>query len=84
MFFEDVVYEPVRNGELHWAVAFECVIIYLRMLEAQVDINHGFTLSDIHHRSGGIDAIRKEATDNAHDVYPAAFFRAHGGTPLMD
>ena len=84
MFLEDVVYEPVRNGELHWAVAFECVIIYLRMLEAQGDIDLGFSLSDIHLRAGGIDAIRKEATDTAHCIYPAAFFRAHGGTPLHD
>ena len=34
-FLEDVVYEPLRAGVIVWPVAFECMIIYLRMLESQ-------------------------------------------------
>ena len=80
-FLEDVVYEPVRAGVLSWPVAFECVVIYLRMLEAQ-DSSSNYTLSNIHSRAGGIDAVRSEATAIAKDLYPAACFRTHGGMPF--
>ena len=32
-FLDLVVYEPVRTGSIAWEVAFECLIIYLRMVE---------------------------------------------------
>ena len=81
-FLEDVVYEPVRSGVLSWPVAFECVVIYLRMLEAQAS-GSIYTISNIHSRAGGIDAVRSEATAVAKDLYPAAFFRSHGGKPFV-
>ena len=78
-FLEDVVYEPLRAGVIVWPVAFECMIIYLRMLEAQDGAS--YSLSTIYHRAGGIDSVRAEATRAAHLLYPAAFFRTHGGIP---
>jgi hypothetical protein len=79
VFLEDVVYEPLRAGVIVWPVAFECMIIYLRMLESQTGAT--YNLSTIYHAAGGIDAVRAEATRAAHLLYPAAFFRSHGGNP---
>ena len=75
-FLDNVVYEPIRLGAVKWPVAFECLIIYLRMLEAQS--GDTYTLSNIFTRSGGIDATRAEATLVATDLYPAVFLRTHG------
>ena len=77
-FLDEVVYEPVRMGVLPWPIAFECMILYLRMLET-----HGSTyiLSTIVHACGGIDAIRLEASSIAHQRYNSAFFRTLGGKP---
>ena len=77
-FLDDVIYEPIRMGVLTWPIAFECMILYLRLLES-----HGssYKLASIVHTCGGIDAIRMEATTIAHDRYPAVFFRTHGGKP---
>ena len=79
VFLEDVVYEPLRAGVIVWPVAFESMIIYLRMLESQGGAS--YNLSTIYHSAGGIDAVRAEATRAAHLLYPAAFFRSHGGIP---
>ena len=79
-FFEEVVYDPVASGSVHWCVAFECVIVYLRMLEAQGP-SGTYTISNIVYRAGGIDSIRSQAARIARDHYPAAFFRPHGGNP---
>jgi len=78
-FLEDVVYEPVRLGVLQWPVAFECLVIYLRMLEAH---SSSYKLKTIVHQAGGIDSIRAQALKEAQDRYSAAFFRTHGGNPL--
>ena len=32
-FLDDVIYEPLRTGEVPWPVAFELMILYLRMIE---------------------------------------------------
>ena len=32
-FLEDVIYEPIRTGALPWMVAFESLILYLRLVE---------------------------------------------------
>jgi hypothetical protein len=77
---EDVIYEPLRSGALDWPVAFECFVIYLRMLEAQ-GASASYTVVDIFHKAGGIDAVRAEAARIARVHYPAAFFRTHGGNP---
>ena len=79
-FLEEVVYEPVHNGTVPWCVAFECVIIYLRMIEAQGGTG-GFTIANIVFKAGGIDSIRAQATAIALDHYPSATFRPRGGTP---
>ena len=61
-----------------WPVAFECMILYLRMVEA-----HGSTynIATVVHTCGGIDAIRQEAQAIAYDRYPPVFFRTLGGKP---
>ena len=77
---EDVIYEPTRSGVIAWPVAFECLVVYLRMLEAQGAVKR-YNVSDIYLKAGGIDAVRAEATHTAKALYPAVFFRTHGGTP---
>ena len=79
-FLDEVVFDPMRVGNMAWPVAFECMILYLRMVEA-----HGsnYNIASIVHTCGGIDAIRQEATSIAHDRYPSAFFRSPGGKPGM-
>jgi len=76
-FLEDAYFEPINNG-LHWAIAFECVILYLRMVEAQPNLYH---ISTVLFKSGGMDAIRSEALSIAKTHYPAEFFRGLGGNP---
>ena len=78
---EDIVYEPVRTGSLPWFVAFECFILYLRLLESQGSSSR-YNASNIYHLSGGIDSMRTQAWSVAREFYPAAFFRTHGGNPL--
>ena len=78
---EDVIYEPTRSGVISWPVAFECLVVYLRMLEAQGSTKR-YNVSDIYLKAGGIDAVRAEATRTATALYPAVFFRTHGGTPF--
>ena len=77
-FLDDVVYEPVRLGVIPWPVGFECLLIYLRMLESQAQ-HQIYTLANIVSRAGGMDAIRAEAATVAHSLYPAAFFRGVAG-----
>ena len=84
-FFEDIFYEPVRSGVITWPVAFECIILYLRMIEASPDV---YTLGNVVHRAGGLDAIRSQATTLASSHFPSsvlspgsAFFRGLGGIP---
>ena len=80
-FLEDVVYEPLRAGIIVWPVAFECMIIYLRMLESHNSAS--YNLSTIYHSAGGIDAVRAEATRAAHLLYPASLFRSHVANPSL-
>ena len=84
-FFEDVFYEPVRSGVLTWPVAFECIILYLRMIEASPEV---FNLGNVVHKAGGLDAIRSQATTLASSHFSpsviaagSAFFRGLGGNP---
>ena len=62
-FLDEAIHEPLRMGVLSWPVTFECLVLYLRMVEA-----HGsnYNLSSVVHTCGGIDAIRQEATTIAH------------------
>ena len=80
-FLEDVVYEPVRSGALVWPIAFECLIAYLRMIEAGAGI---YTVSNVVRSAGGIDAVRAQAKSAAVAHFPAAFFRVLGGNPSHD
>ena len=77
---EDVIHEPVRSGVLPWFVAFESLILYLRLLESEAS-NGVYNASNVVHRSGGIDSVRAQARVVAEALYPAAFFRTHGGNP---
>ena len=77
IFLEDVVYEPVRSHTCVWPVAFESMILYLRMVESSTS----YALATVRDRSGGIDAIRDEATAIAREQYAATFFRPLGGNP---
>ena len=84
-FLEDVFYEPVRSGVVPWPVAFECIILYLRMIEASPG---QYTLGDVVHKAGGLDSIRAQAVPIAMANFSAsvlssdaAFFRRFGGNP---
>ena len=77
-FLDDVIYEPVRVGTLDWPVAFELMVCYLRMIENDPT---RWRVSNVVHASGGMDSKRSEATVLAKGLYPASFFRAHGGIP---
>ena len=80
-FLEDVVFEPVRSGALPWFVAFECLVLYLRMID---DGTGRYNLANVVRDSGGIDSIRKQALVSAKSHYPATFFREGGGGPRVD
>ena len=77
-FLEDVVYEPTRIGSLHWAEAFEQLVIYLRLLENNPE---GWRMKDVVARAGGLDKREKEAQAAARVYHPAAFFRGPRGEP---
>ena len=50
---------------------------YLRLVES----NSSYALATVKEKSGGLDAIREEASTIARDHYSAAFFRVLGGDP---
>ena len=77
-FLEDVVYEPVRLRVLDWPVAFELMIVYLRMVENDPT---QWRLSNVVASSGGMDAKRAEAASIAHGLYPPSLFRRPRGEP---
>ena len=77
IFMEDVIFEPIRSHSCPWPVAFECMILYLRLVESGTS----YVIATVKEKSGGIDAIRDEATAIAREHYPAAFFRPLGGNP---
>ena len=77
IFVEDVVCEPTRSHSCPWPVAFECMVLYLRLVESSTS----YSIASVKEKSGGIDAIREEATAIARDHYPAEFFRILGGNP---
>jgi hypothetical protein len=77
-FLEDVVYEPIRSSAVPWPVAFECVIVYLRLIESNPS---SYNLATVVSSAGGIDAHRAVARANASQHYSAAFFRVLGGNP---
>jgi hypothetical protein len=77
-FLDEVIYEPTRLGVLHWAEAFELLIIYLRMLENEP---HLWSMKDIVAKSGALDARRAEAKSAALRFYSSSFFRAPRGEP---
>ena len=70
IFLEDVLYEPLRSGTHEWPVAFESMILYLRMVEAHAG---SYALATVKHACGGMDSIKREATVIAEERY--AFMR---------
>jgi hypothetical protein len=79
-FLDEVIHEPLRMGVLTWPVAFECLILYLRMVESHGSTYH---IATVVHTCGGLDAIRQEATNIAHEKFGSAFFRTLGGKPKV-
>ena len=79
-FLDDVVYEPVRTGDLPWPVAFELLIIYLRMIENEPDV---YNLVTVVSKCGGMDAKREMARQMAVGLYPKGFFRPLPGEPSV-
>ena len=77
-FLEDVVHEPVRSKTLSWMVAFECLILYLRMIE---DGSGQYNVGNVVRLAGGIDSIRAQALVSAKEHFSGAFFRTLGGNP---
>ena len=76
-FLDDVVWEPLRLAILSWPVAFELLLVYLNL----VDNEDRWTLGNVFHGSGGLDAKRAEAEAMAVGKYTSDSFRAHGGKP---
>ena len=74
-FFDLVVYEPVRTGSIPWEVAFECLIIYLRMVEEHPTM---YSVGTVVAKAGGMDAVRAEALQSA-EVHGS--FRRPRGEP---
>ena len=72
------MYEPVRSKTLSWMVAFECLVLYLRLIE---DGSGQYTVNDVVRKSGGVDSIRAQALVSAKEHFSAAFFRTLGGNP---
>ena len=77
-FLEDVVYEPVRSQTVDWMVAFECLILYLRLIQNGTG---RYNITNVIHMAGGIDSLRAQALISAKEHFPAAFFRTLGGNP---
>ena len=78
---EEVIFEPLRLGVLDWPVAFELMIVYLRMIENEPS---RWNVANVVSASGGMDAKRAEALGIAKGLYPAAFFRRQRGEPRDD
>jgi len=78
-FLDDVVYEPVRLKNLEWPVAFELLIVYLRMVENDPV---SWNISDVVAKSGSMDSKRSEARVEAEKNFPAHIFRSHAGNAL--
>jgi hypothetical protein len=77
-FLEEVVYEPVRSSSVEWMVAFESLILYLRLIENGTG---RYNITNVVHTAGGIDSLRAQALVSAKEHFPAAFFRPLGGNP---
>ena len=80
-FLEDVVFEPIRCGAIPWPVAFECLIIYLRMVE---DGSGKFKITSVVHEAGGMDSIRSQALVSARENFSSEIFRGLGGIPKLN
>ena len=76
-FVDKVVFEPVCEGGLHWCVAFELLLVYLRKVEG----DSSYHINTIVRSLGGLDACREEAKNQALLHYPSEFFRPLGGNP---
>ena len=77
-FLEDVIYEPCRNGAVPWPVAFESMLIYLRLIESH---SSEYNVANVVQKAGGIDSIRAQALVSARANYDGAFFCGLGGNP---
>ena len=71
-FLDEVVYEPLRVGVLEWPVAFELMIVYLRMVENEPA---RYSIGTVVGAAGGMDAKRAEATSVAKGMYASTCFR---------
>ena len=71
-FLDEVVYEPLRVGVLEWPVAFELMIVYLRMVENEPA---RYSIGTVVGAAGGMDAKRAEATRVAKGMYASTCFR---------
>ena len=77
-FLDDVVYQPLLAGAISWPVAFELLLLYLRMIESEPQ---EWNITNVFSKSGGMDSKRKEATEAASNHFPASFFRTLRGDP---
>ena len=78
-FLDDVVYEPVRMNKIGWPVAFELLLVYLRMVENDPQ---NYSIDDVVAKSGSMDSKRAEALVSAEANFPSHIFRAHAGNAL--
>lgn len=77
-FVDEVFMEPLRNDEIEWPVAFELILVYLRLMESRPA---EYRLMNVVSKSGGMDSCRSKATAQARSNFSSSCFRARGGIP---
>lgn len=75
-FLDDVIYQNICS-DVPWFVAFELLVLYLRMVENEPN---RYRVSNVYY-SGALDNQLKLARKEAEKYYPAAFFRTPRGEP---
>jgi hypothetical protein len=72
LFLDDVIYEPLRLGDVSWPVAFEMFLAYIAMVEREPAL---WSLTSVVVKSGAMDSKRAAALTLAKEKYPAVCFR---------
>ena len=77
-FLDEVFYEPLRTDEAAWPVAFELILVYIRLMESKPS---QYRLVDVATKAGGMDRCMQKAEKQARSNFPASCFRTPGGNP---
>lgn len=77
-FLDEVIYEPLRLQTVPWQVAFEMMVLYIQMVEADPQ---RWNIASVVSKSGSMDSKRHDAYVQASAHHPSANFRALRGEP---